>query len=103
MNRTTRRALSSFLIHPSSLRPHPSCLLPERLPARRDRVELGLGALDDLRRERRVRVLRVFRRGLAVVDAPPEEINEHLALGRVLLVFVDEDVGVTGNRISARA
>ena len=68
-----------------------------------DRVELGLGFLSDLVGERRVWILRVFGYALAVVYVPPEEVNERPAFGGVLLLLIDEDVGVTGNRISLRA
>src|SRR5947209_1155917 len=89
----------SLSLHPCSL--HPSSLLSERLPAGSYRVELRLDLTDYLSGERRVgEVSGVL---LAVVHGPPEEVNERLALQGILLILVDEDVGVARNRIRACA
>src|SRR6185436_18092263 len=60
-------------------------------------LERGLDLLDHGGRQGRV----VEPRGrlLPVVGGPPEELDQRLALGRVLLVLVDEDVGEAGDGI----
>jgi hypothetical protein len=43
--------------------------------------------------------LQVFRESLAVVNSPPEKIDERFSLRGVSLIFVNENVGVTRDRI----
>src|SRR2546423_1650302 len=71
------------------------------LSARADGVDLGFGSLHNLVWKRGEAQL--FRVTFAVVQTPPEEINERLALGSILLLFVGEDVRVARNRIGACA
>src|SRR3954469_7540952 len=74
---------------------------PDRRPTRGKRVELVDRLLPDLRRQRRI--AQVGLRRLAVVEGPAGEADEGLALVRVLLVEVGEQVGVGGDRIRRRA
>jgi hypothetical protein len=62
----------------------------KRLALMSNRIDLLLGLLDHLLRQRCVK--HVFRHLLAVVDGPPEEINQRFSLCLVLLLFVDQQV-----------
>src|ERR1700752_4135599 len=77
-----------------------SSALSERRASGRDRVDLRFGTLHDVRWQRRV--LQVPRETLAIMNSPPEKIDHCFSFGRVFLVLVDKNVGVTGNRIRLR-
>ena len=43
-----------------------------------------------------------FAKALAVVNSPPQKIDQRLSFGRISLILVDENVGVTRDRIRLR-
>src|SRR5688572_3613221 len=79
----------------------PSLTRIQRSALVRDSLNLLLGPCYDLRGERRV--LHVASDLLAVVYGPPEKVYDRLALYRVLLLFVDEQVCVRRDRVSVSA
>src|SRR5438309_3492149 len=60
-------------------------------------LERGLHLLYDALRQRRI--VEGSGRLFAVVDGPPEEVQEFLPLHRIRLVPVDEDIGERGDRV----
>src|ERR1051326_5067799 len=64
-------------------------------------MNLSLSAFDDFRGQRRI--LTISCEAFSVMNSPPEEINQSFTLGRIFLIFIGEDVGVAGNRISIGA
>src|SRR6266536_1640260 len=71
---------------------------PQRLSTRGNRIDLYFRAFDDFRRQRSV--LQVLRERFAVMDSPPQKIDNRLALSCVLLIFVGENVGKAGDGVS---
>src|SRR5258705_7530275 len=71
---------------------------PQWLAPRRDRIDLGFRAGNYLFRQRRI--LQVLCKLFAVMNSPPEKINQCLSFVGVLLLLVSKNVGVTRNRIS---
>src|SRR5262244_878897 len=65
-----------------------------------DRADLCFRSLHYVGRERRV--LQISGVSFAVVNSPPKEINQRLALARIFLILVNENVGVARNRIYVR-
>src|ERR1044072_8380501 len=61
-----------------------------------DRIDLGFGFLHDVSRQRRV--LQFLREVLAVVQSPPQKVDERFSFRGVFLIFVNKNVCVTRNR-----
>src|SRR6476469_9990294 len=76
-------------------------LSAQRLTAGSYRTDLRFCTLHDLCRQRRV--LQIFSELFAVVNSPPQEINQRFSLLSVLLVFESKNVGVTRKRIRVRS
>src|SRR5262249_33237645 len=70
----------------------------QRLPGERDLLDARLELLHHRRRQRRIeKRSRIF---LTVVDRPPQELDQRLALGLVLLISVHEKPSEARDRIS---
>src|SRR5262245_7278632 len=69
----------------------------ERLPFEGQLLHLGLDLLDDGCRQRRVeQIRRVF---LPIVNGPPQELRQELALGLIRLILVDQEPGEARDRV----